>query len=293
MDVVVAVLRDLYRFTFVYRFGLRQDAPLLERTVNPVSVAPTTPTASPEADKPHTNTEAATPLLAPPESVPLLERHDDLQLGMVGYVYVSEAYLYVLPTRTFDGVLKRLPYGTSLEILSRQGNWFHVIVGELRGWLMVDAITEVAADLYPTFQVAVLYDAAHAVTTKVRTLIQDAFHTVQLDLPLQDSEYVTYKLSRKSRTIPWGTERPRLSGSWQKLLKGLPGVHIGVHPKTGSVMESIRPNNTGHVSYVDSVFPDGSIAVSGVGEFDEGMYYEKTLAKEEWVEFRPVFIEIT
>lgn len=295
MGVIVAVLRDLYRFAFVYGFGFL-DSSLEKINERDIEATPKVSNSGREGTFEQASLPAERPeqriLVQTDTSRPLLQPvAPGVSLDAVGYVFVPEAPLYNLPTRSFDGVVARLSYGASLQILNRQGSWYSVLWNDIRGWIAVDAVTESKVELDPQFVAEVLYSAEDPNTIKLRTRIDDAFHAGALILPLTDVEYVYFKLIQKGRVINWPPERPRLAGVWQRILKGVVGVHIGVHPKTGAVMEYVHDDETGHVAYVESVFPDGSILISEVGCNAEGEYGERTLTPSEWREFRPVFID--
>lgn len=283
MRVLYAVLKDLYTFVCVYLFGL-------DNTIS----ASTEPSSSSAPKKEAYSSTQKVPdpvdVLPAPPTPHLLT--SGVRLMGVGYARFPDTYLHALPTRTFDGVIAHVPYGASVQILGTQGKWCNVAYGEIHGWMRRDDITENSIQLKPQFVAGEIYDAEHRTTVQLRTLIDDAFHAAQLSLLLQDVEYVTYVLHEKRKRIPWGTIRPRIAGTWQRLLKGTPGVHIGVNPKQGTVMEYVREDNTGHVAYVDSVYPDGGITISEIGCTIEGVYSEQTLDKDERKELRPVFIEI-
>jgi len=289
MRVITAVLRDLYTFVFVYHFGLRRiNADTPERVDEAHSdAAMRTP-----RDVSNDAAQRPTPSGILPEVPCVPQLTSGTRLTGIGYAYSPDTYLYALPTRTFDGVIRRLAYGDSFQILGTQGKWCNVAHDETRGWIHRDDVTENGIRLKPQFVAGEVYDAEHPTTVKLRTFIDDAFHAAQLDVPLQDVEYVTYVLAEKHKKIPWGNERPRIAGTWQRLLRGIRGVHIGVHPRSGSIMEYMLPNGTGHVAYVDSVYPDGGITISEIGPSVEGVYAERTLDQAEWKELRPVFIEI-
>lgn len=280
MKVILAVLKDLYVFVFVYGFGfLSKSAKSTKTAANTAS--------SPMQDTAATALPLQTALNQPLQKPLLLESFES-----IGYACVPDAFLYALPTRTFDGVIARISYGESLKILHSQGTWFCVRYEDVKGWMRMDDLTQSSASLHPKFATGELYDSFSSETVKLRTLIDDAFHAAPLASVLQDVEYVSYMLHKKDLTINWSHSRPRIAGTWQRLLKGVPGVHIGVIPKSGSIMEYVHENNTGHVAYVHSVYPDNALTLSEVGYPSEGIYNERTLSKEEWRELRPVFIEV-
>lgn len=273
MSVIAEVLYDLYVFAVKYRFGFATQievsaSPALWTSIQPPAIMQ--PSQSP----------AQASVVAPPVS------------KNTGYVSASSAYVYVLPTRTFDGVVGQLVYGASFSIIGSQGKWLQIISSDLAGWLRLDETTRNKEELAPCFIDGEQYTSDHSDTEKLRMVINDEFHAAEFDLPLQDVEYVEYKLVSQNRHIAWPTERPRVAGTWQRILKGVSNIHLGISPKTDSVMEYINADNTGHVVYVEAVYPDESIFVSEIGYPDEGRYHERTLTKDEWIELRPVFIEI-
>lgn len=292
MGIFLAVLKDLYTFAVRYHFGFRDTMPQ--------SGPPASDLVEHEGKENERNQQM--PLLDDIPSVgllpeaaedPVVESTEELSFESVGYALSPDTCLYALPTRSFDGVIKRLPYGASFRILNTQGKWCNVLYNDIRGWIHRDDLTESNAVLSPQFSAGAFYGPEDPETVKLRTLIDDEFHAGSLALPLQDVEFVSYKLKRRGRTIDWPNARPRIAGTWQKLLKGVPGVHIGVSPKTGAVMEYVNEDNTGHVTYVDSVYPDGAITISEIGYPEEGKYCERTLNRHEWKELRPVFIEVS
>lgn len=289
MSVLMAVLKDLYLFAFKYWFGF-------------IGSAKDKNTNTKEINKETQEVKADAILQIPPQAEqPLLlsdtkggEVKVDTETSDGEKVYVNKvsANLYILPTRTFDGVLLKLTYKQVLQVINRQGQWYCVLCGQIKGWIHNDDITDSLAALEPRFVAGEIYDADHKNSVTVRILIDDQFSATDLDLPLQDVEYVTYRLSQKNRHITWPKDRPRIAGTWQRLLKGSTGLHLSIEPKNDTVMEYINEDNTGHVAYVDSVFPDGTISLSEVGYPTEAMYTKRTLGKDEWKELRPVFIEV-
>ena len=199
--------------------------------------------------------------------------------------------IFTSPVETFDGVITKLPYGAVLTYHRSQNRWSEVSYGDVRGWVLRDSVTD--SSVTPQFFSDEYYGPEAKEVKIVRTIIADDFNGAALDLPLQDVEYVTYRLQKKARTLPWGIERPRTAGSWQRLLRGKSGVHIGVTPKTDSIMEVVHEDDTGHVAYVEAVFPDQSILISEVGQPEPGVFSAHTMTKEEWRELRPIFIEMS
>lgn len=285
MDVTVAVLRDLYLFVFRYRFGWREAELMVTDSVpKAASVLPPRVAESEQLD--------LAPSLSHTASLPLSSTSSRITNQSRGYVKSLSAPIYSLPTKTFDGVILVLTYGEAFIIQNRQGNWLQIVTGEISGWIAADDTTDSLAALEPKFAAGTQYAATSQVTEALRTLIQDSFYARELGSTLQNVEYVSYKLQQKNRSILWPKTRPRIAGTWQRILRGERGIHLGVSPKTESVMEYTLEDATGHVAFVESVFPDGSITISEVGYPSEGVFSERTLSRDEWKELRPVFIEV-
>lgn len=215
-----------------------------------------------------------------------------VQGGEQYFIGEEDAYLYVEPVVSFDSIVRKLSYGELVFVQKLGGRWAYIKIDGREGWIFKDALREQAADVFPAFTNEVAYDAEDAQTKKLRLCIGDMFNAEEALVPLTDAEYVTYKLQKRGRNIPWAEERPRTQGTWQKKLRGRSGVHIGIKPKTDSIMEYIIEDQ-GHLCYVEAVFPDDSIKISSVGIYQEGVFTESMLQKDAWRELRPVFIEIT
>lgn len=292
MDVLSAVLRDLWLFVFKYRFGTKVDGPEVSSRVLTKSIVSDTDGEGETVAAFTTQVSVA----AREYTASTTEPSDTSSVSDGpfdrAYVCVKTAQVYALPTKTFDGVIMTLEYAQVVGVLNKQGSWVHVSFGEVRGWISRDDLSDSLAALQPQWQVNELYAPDHPGTKALRLCIEDEFNAKAIFVPLQDVEYVSYQLRRKNRFIDWPKERPRIAGTWQRLLRGVRGVHIGITPKTESVMEYIYEDNTGHVAFVESVFPDGSIAISEVGYPTEGVYTTRTLSRDECKELRPVFIEV-
>lgn len=272
MQVLFAVLDDLFRFALQSLFGFV------------------------ESDKRNSPQALPSPLqsqlpLPSPAPVPFLSEGELVSAYGSYFVSTPKAAVRVDPVVAFDNVVMQLPYGTQLSLLKYGGRWALVQVGEFTGWMLKDDIRSAASEVFPVLTHGVAYNAADPETKKLRLYIDDAFGCSLPDLPLMATEYVTYRLARSRRTIGWPDTRPRLPGLWQSILRGRQGIHIGVTPKTGAVME-YSEEEVGHLLYVEAVFPDESIQVSAVDQEGLGVYSESVFTKEVWRELRPVFIEI-
>lgn len=208
------------------------------------------------------------------------------------YVTVNSAKVMTRPVWTFDTVLTVAPYASSLTVFDYSGRFAKVKYKEVIGWVLKDDITTSKEAVVPIFESTKSYLANDPDTKKLRIITDDEFFASDLYLPLQSVEYVHYELISAGRSLVWTAERPRLAGSWQKILKGHLGVHIGIVPKTGSVMEYIDEEGEGKVGYVEAVRPDESIVLSSVGRLIEGQFLREEISKETWLDLRPVWIQI-
>jgi hypothetical protein len=213
--------------------------------------------------------------------------------GNTAYVAVANARLFHRPLWTFDGVVRQLAYSQKVQVLEFSGRFARVACGDNFGWLLKEEITTSAEDIFPTLKSGEIYLHDSPETMKIRKYLADAFFTVELFMPLQAVELVTYRLHLQNHTLPWPNRRPRIAGDWQNLLKGQPGVQVGIYPKTGAVMEYSKTDGVGYLGYTKAVHIDESIVVESVGKNQDGQYLEETFTKEEWIEWRPVWISFT
>lgn len=210
----------------------------------------------------------------------------------VMYIGTSEAALYAHPTLEFDTIVAELSYGTMAMVLEQRGRWAKVVAGEHSGWVLREDLVDRAIYVYPQFVIGEKNAEDDPNTHRVRAILSDMFGGAAAGLPLQAGEYVTYRLLRKGLSIDWPEVRPRTPGLWHTVLKGVPGIHIGITPKPGSVMEYMMTEEIGHLAYTEAVFPDETINVSEVNYPEDGIYNERVLTQEEWKELKPVFIEV-
>ncbi len=212
----------------------------------------------------------------------------------VGYQYFTgsiDTPFYQDPVRAFDGVLKIVPYGTKVRLVSLKGRWAQVRIAGRVGWIFKDVLIEDANGVYPRFVTDMMYGADNQQTIKLRKCIDDAFAGEQGGHPLSAAEYVHYRLLQKRRKIDWGDIRMRIPGTWQRKLRGNSGVHIGIEPKTESVME-YHIDDLGYLAFVEAVFPDKSIHITQIDKAGTHQYTDEMLLQNQWRELRPVFIAI-
>jgi hypothetical protein len=209
------------------------------------------------------------------------------------YVGSAEAPLFKNPTIEFDGVLELLTYGSLLMLVKKSGRWAEVLHGNTTGWILREDLVDRAAYVYPQFRTGETNEAEDPNTLRLRALIEDEYGCGLADLSLMGAEYVHYRLVRKGIHIPWGKQRPRTEGQWQVLLKGKEGLHIGVRPKTGSVMEYEASDHTPHLAFVEAVFPDMTVSTSEIDSSNRGMYIEKVFKETDWQASRAVFLQVS
>jgi hypothetical protein len=201
--------------------------------------------------------------------------------------------VYKNPTIEFDTKIGDIPYGEMVMMLEPRGRFSRVVWNEVEGWVLREDLVDRAARVYPEFMIGQENSVDHPNTVHVRAILGDVFGIGRSEFSLQAGEYVLYRLWKKGIRIVWPqTESPRVPGLWHKILKGVSGIHIGVTPKVGSIMEYMFNDDIGHLAYVEAVFPDNTITISEVNYPDAGIYNEREITKEEWRELKPVFISV-
>ncbi len=281
MQILFAVIADLFQFACTTLFGsFFVKKKLDEENIHIHNKFSSQLSLLPEVTEVHKHTSS------------IIEQQSALFVqGEEYFIGVFEALVYVDPVIAFDTVCIKLPYSEQVHLQKIGGRWAYIKTSYVHGWVLKDSLAEKALDIFPQFEANVTYDDENTETHKLRLCIADMFEGEATKSILTDVEYVTYMLKRKGITIAWPVDRPRIAGTWQKKLRGAKGIHIGIFPKTDSVMEYVQ-DDVGHVCYVEAVFPDQSITISSIGTFGEGFFSESMLQKDEWKELRPVFIEV-
>ncbi len=205
----------------------------------------------------------------------------------------AQVPLLARPVQAFDTQVGVVSFPRQVKVLHIEGDYTHVSVGDTSGWIPSAFLETNGTDIQPRFSKGVTYGADHDETIKIRKLLQDECFGGVLQLPLQAVEFVLWRLQSINASIDWGIQRPRLPGYWQRILKGKPGVHIGIEPKTNAIMEYFSETGKGILGFVTSVHPDQSIVVQSIGKNHEGEYLEEMLSANVWREWRPVFISYT
>ncbi len=208
------------------------------------------------------------------------------------FVIKDRARVFIRPVIAYDGVLFVLSYGQELVVRDFVGR-FAVFVGDNgeEVFILKDDLTVNEQEIYPNLESGKIYLADNPEVKKLRRFIADEFTAKELYLPLQDSELVTYLLKREGRALPWPRVRPRVSGSWQQILKGAPGLNISVSPLSGSIME-YQADELGHLAYTKAVDIDEGVIIFSVGRQEEGKYLVEHLKDNEWRILRPVWISL-
>jgi hypothetical protein len=209
----------------------------------------------------------------------------------IGYVHTIKAPLFARPTTDFDSIVCAVSYGSPVTVHEARGRFLKVTVGSHEGWMLKDDVIDSREDIHPQFTTGNEYSVDDPTTVRVRACIDDEFGGGKIEYPLQAGEYVLYRLIQRGVMIQWPDIRPRTPGRWHEILKGVPGIHMTVIPKTGSIMEYEIEQNVGHVAYVESVSPDGTIHITETNYPDSGIYSERILDREEWLNMHPIFIE--
>lgn len=217
----------------------------------------------------------------------------DMVEGRSAYIAWEEVACLSRPALDFDTVLGTLSYADRVAVDVIEGEFAHVISPTVAGWVPVGALTEDQQSVLPYFLDGQRYQNDSPETKKLRTFIKDEALGAVLQLPLQGTEYIMYRLRRAGVTVRWSDVRPRTPGSWQRLLRGQSGVTMSIEPKTGAVLEYTGSEAPSFLGYVESVKPDRSIVLTSVGRDADGQFREETLSADEWREWRPVFISFT
>ncbi len=244
-----------------------------------------------------------------PEPQPMLKEENNNIISVdstIGHIYgvtvpynvphvmyvARETYLLEGPMKQYDSRIMTLSYGDAVTVAAFRGNYANVQTNKYTGWVEKDALSSRKEEVWPGWVYNVWCDATHETTIKVRVLLKDMFFAGAAGLPLQSTEYVTAVLREDNRQIDWPVAIHRVPGRWHQLLRGVRGIHVGIHAKTDSVMEWTDESGIGHLAYVREVRPDKTIRLSGVGIIEESILESLLLPESLWKEWHPVFIEI-
>ncbi len=210
----------------------------------------------------------------------------------VAYCMAPTAFL-LHPYHSFDGKIDTVSYGQSVLVRGYVGRYAEVMVNNQLGYIEKDMLTVDRATVWPSLIAGTKYAVDQVATTQIRLLIGDEFQAGLLGLELQAGEYVLWRLLADQLPIAWPSARPRLPGNWHQLLRGHIGIKMGVEPLADSIIEWVAEDGDGRVAYVEQVWPDKTIQVSGVGIAVAGEFSQLTLPISIWREWRPVFIVVS
>ena len=215
-------------------------------------------------------------------------------LGQDAYVQFDDVTCFSEPMVAFDTKVKSLSYGDKVSVLRVEDSFAQIQLDDLNCWVSKYAITEDLKIVLPELRHGYVYDAQNDQTIKLRQLLKDETLGNFLELPLQSMEYILYLLNRSGYNIVWPNLRPRNPGQWKNILRGVTGVKMSIEPKTNSVMEySGDDGKREFFGFVESVHPDLSFTLQSVGRVKEGEYRVEEFTKEQWKEWRPVFISFS
>ena len=227
----------------------------------------------------------------PAATTPANQADDVMTTGQQVYVAVPSARCY----RDFSGtteLVAAFSYGQVLTVEDARGDYLRVRTPQKQGWVSGEEVVDDPNTVFPQFASGQFYSSADGATRQLRLFLKDQFLADQHKLPVQAAEYVLYRLARQGLSLPVPTGREYLSQSWQTLLRGSAGVHIGIEPKTNAVLEVARQRAASMLAYVEAVHPDESLTLCSFGREKAGVYQVDTVAKAEWKEWRPVFISL-
>lgn len=264
MAVLVAVIDDLWQFAFQSLFGARtfthdHQAEMVQQTL------------------PLQTTTAET------DFIPLTvsDRY---------FIGVSGQFLYSDPTSSVETEVRPISYGEAVIIKKLGGDWAQVMIQDQIGWVHRRTLVTTQMLAVPTLAKNRLYTADQSETKDIRRWLQR--FDLQQSGPLTSVEYILQRLVRSGAVVPQQLHTMTTPGSWQRILRGAPGVHISVTPQVGSVMEYVL-DDIGFIAYVESIQSDQTIVISECSLVAPGQYTERTLEQAEYRELAPVFITIT
>jgi hypothetical protein len=291
ITVFIAVIQDLFWFV-LGRDSVVTLVPTIVTTTKqlpPRAAGPLLGTGVTQAVLSETVTPSVDQTVSSVVAIPSFPLHEPVVMYVQNPLGATSR---VTPAADFDTIQMTHPYGTAVSVSQFSGNYAHVLRGDTKGWLLKDDLTPHKNEVWPILREWVIYGAAAAEAVKIRALIQDSFTGGKLALPLQAGEYVLFRLCNDNRTIVWPDNRPRLTGFWQSILKGVPGIRASIMPKTDTVMEWQSESDGGRLAYVEAVNPDNTITTTCVGLIVAGQYTKQVWTQDQWRELRPVFIQV-
>lgn len=210
-----------------------------------------------------------------------------------GTVWVTTvAPLYMQPAYEVDTKLGTVPFATKLDVTKSQAGWAKVEYNKLSGWIPARFLATDPSAVKATFASGESVSEGNESVHIVRLAINDEFSAASTSPVLLDIEYAYYRLVVEGRIPLWPSDRPRLAGTWQHLLRGKAGIHMSVRPLTNTVMEWTDARDS-NIAYVEAVTPDERITIAGIYGPDKTVFLRQEFPVESWREWRPVFISVT
>lgn len=182
------------------------------------------------------------------------------------------------------------------ELTIVDGPWFRVAKNGQQGWVRADYLSEVApavnqvASPLINFVIGQANSATSDITKKIREVINDVLNGGKRGDNLQCTEYVSYRLKTKlGIDINWPVSSGRNGGVWWKIFQDAGLYKIISEPMancamclTAGISQDPATNAIGHVAFVEEVLLDGSVKISEANWPRDGIYGERTIAKEKW-----------
>lgn len=188
---------------------------------------------------------------------------------------------YYSPKIKIDSIVAFLPYGYGCNVIDCKDAFVLVPFQKDEVWVSVDAVTKSIQDVHPDYALSknTSIDISPHFTTALRVAINDIFSMGQLEMSLQNVEYVWYRLKKMNISFSWPDNmRPRQAGRWSSILRQQSSMYVGTVPMSGVVLECYDSNNTPQIFFVESVTPDEEIVVSGIEAKTGKFYYHVDVA---------------
>lgn len=194
------------------------------------------------------------------------------------------------------------------ELIIVDGPWFRVIKDGQQGWVRADYLSEItpttiqADSAILNLIVGQPNLAATDTTKKIREAIKDVLNGAKNGYGLQCTEYVTYRVKTDlGIDIKWPVSSGRDGGKWGKIFQTAGVYKVLSEPKincamcfTTGISQDSKVNDTGHVAFVEEIFPDGSVKISEANWPNDGKYSERTIAKDKWLnQYKAQFVDFT
>ncbi|MEX0917119.1 MAG: CHAP domain-containing protein [Candidatus Paceibacterota bacterium] len=191
------------------------------------------------------------------------------------------------PYVSADTKIGWLAYGESVFVLREREGWKEIVYGGANAWVSAEYLTPDEKEVFPVFVLGERNLHRSPSATKIRSYLNDEFGGEAGGLDLQSTEYVAYRVKRLGSDIIWPSERPRNGGLWADIFRRhdlyeeleVPQKHAVMCFRGGLGSRAI--NDIGHVAFIESVFPDGSVRISEANWPREGIYNERVIPQKD------------